>query len=97
MVVEGEEVTAVALKADGFSCGFPAGGLVAGAGVSLGVGEGFGQQWRVAAVLEPLVGQGGRGGGEDLRGEVGAASCVGDEEAGLVDDELEALGPGQRG
>ena len=56
VVVKGEEVAAVALKADGFANRFPPGGLVTGAGVGLGVGEGFGQQRRVAAVGEPLVG-----------------------------------------
>jgi hypothetical protein len=63
MVVKGEEVTAVTLKADSFSDRFPAGGLVAGARVGFGVGEGFGQQRCVAAVLPPLVGERRGGGG----------------------------------
>lgn len=56
-VVAGEEVAAVAREANGFSHGNPAGGFVTGAGMGLGVGEGFGQQRRVAVVRAPLVGQ----------------------------------------
>ena len=82
VVVEGEEVTAVALEADGFAHGHPAGGFAAGAGAGFGIGEGFGQQRRVAAVREPLVGQRGGGGGQDLGGEVGAAGGVRDEGSG---------------
>jgi hypothetical protein len=46
VVVKGEEVAAVALKADGLAQRFPAGGLVTGAGVGFGVGEGSGQPHR---------------------------------------------------
>ena len=73
-----------------------AGGLVTSAGVALRIGEGLGQERRVTVLGEPWPGQRGGGGGEDLRGEIGPAGRVGDEEAGLVDDEFEALGASQR-
>jgi hypothetical protein len=96
VVVEGEEVAAVALEADGLPDGNPTGRLVAGAGVSFGVGEGFGQERGVAVLGEPLIREGLRRCGEGLGGEVGAAGAVGDEEAGVIDDEYEALGAGER-
>ena len=86
----------MAREAGGLTYGFPPGRLVTGAGVGFGVGECFGQERCVAAARQPLVGQDGGGGGQDWGGEVGTAGGLRDEEAGLVDDEFEALGTGQR-
>ena len=66
MVVPGEEVAAVAREAGGVAHRFPAGGLVTSAGVGFGIGEGLGQERRVAVLREPGLGRCGGGGGEDF-------------------------------
>jgi hypothetical protein len=50
--MKGEEVASVELESGGFPHGDPTGGLVTSAGMSLGVGEGFGHRWRYARVAQ---------------------------------------------
>ena len=95
-VMKGEAVAALAREAGGGADGFPAGGLVTSAGVALRIGEGLGQERRVTVLGEPWPGQRGGGGGEDWGGEIEPADGVRDEEAGLVDEEIETLGAGER-
>src|SRR5271167_3371467 len=67
----------------------PVGGLVAGAGKARLLDEGFEQDRAIGVAGLPVIGQSSAHQGKDARGEVLAADPRQDEEAGVVDDEVE--------
>ena len=67
----------------------PVGGLVAGAGEARLLDEGFEQNRSIGVAGLPVIGQTPADQGEDARGEVFAADSRQDEEAGVVDDEVQ--------
>ena len=67
----------------------PVGGLVAGAGKARLLDEGFEQHRPIGVAGMPVIGQASADQGEDARGQVFAVDPRQDEEAGVVDDEVQ--------
>ena len=92
------EVAGGAGEAGGGADGLEAAGLVAGALEAGGVHEALDEEDGVSMALGPVVAEAVEGEGEDAGGEVGELVAVGeDEEAGVVDDHVEAAGALARG
>lgn len=89
------EVTPVTPGSFGKAERGPVGDFVKGALVVLGVVEAFSKQGLVAVALVPLVREGAQGKSEALAGEIGRVTITEDEaKASKLDDEFEAIGPG---
>ena len=69
----------------------PVGGLVAGAGKAVFLDEGFGENDGMAVALEPVLAKTLGGKRKEPGGEVSNPCPRQDEEAGVVDEEMEAL------
>ena len=67
----------------------PVGGLVAGAGKARLLDEGFEQDRPIGIAGLPVIGQASADQGEDARGEVFAVDPRQDQEAGIIDDEVQ--------
>ena len=67
----------------------PVGGLVASAGEARLLDEGFEQDRTIRVASVPVLGQASADQGEDARGEILAVDPRQDEEAGIVDDEVQ--------
>ena len=72
----------------------PVGGTVAGTAEAAGFAEGFEQDGAEAVAMEPVVGEGAGGEGEQVGGEVRDAGPGQDQEAGVIDDEGEVAQAG---
>ena len=72
----------------------PVGGTVAGTAEAAGFAEGFEQDGAEAVAMEPVVGEGAGGEGEQVGGEVRDAGPGQDQEAGMIDDEGEVAQAG---
>ena len=69
----------------------PVGGAVAGAAKALGVDEGFQEDGGEAVAAFPIVRELVSDASEDVRGEVGDVNPRQDQEAGVVDHEVEVV------
>src|SRR6266851_1115489 len=67
----------------------PVGGFVAGAGKARLLDEGFEQDWSIGVTSVPVIGQSSAHQGEDARGQVFALDPRQDQEAGIVDDQMQ--------
>ena len=67
----------------------PVGGPVAGTGETLGIDEGLHEHRAVGVALLPMFGQGAGSQSKNLGGEILRADPGQDQEAGVVDDEVE--------
>jgi len=70
----------------------PVGGFVTGALEAFDVGEGLGEQGKIAVFFLPLAGQISQGDAHGAGGEVGHARLGEHEEAVVLDDEAVAFG-----
>jgi hypothetical protein len=67
----------------------PVGGFVAGAGKARFLDEGFEHDWPIGVAGLPVGGQPATHQGEDARGQVFAVDPRQDEEAGIIDDQMQ--------